>query len=97
MTGIPGFNVQAFNRAESVLSEFGHICFNPANKPMEGWTWNDYMKRDIKALMDCDVVILIEGWESSKGSVLEGFIASEVGMELYTLDKFVEMNRGGIT
>lgn len=38
------------------------------------------MRRDIAALMDCDTVATLPGWEHSKGARLEVLIAERLGM-----------------
>lgn len=38
------------------------------------------MRRDIAALMDCDTVATLPGWEHSKGAKLEVLIAEKLGM-----------------
>ena len=39
-------------------------------------TWNDCMRRDIAALMNCDTLATLPGWEHSKGAGLEVLIAA---------------------
>nr|WP_237142825.1 DUF4406 domain-containing protein [Pseudomonas lurida] len=46
----------------------------------EGGTWTDCMRRDIVALMECDTVATLPGWEKSKGACLEVLIAERLGM-----------------
>lgn len=38
------------------------------------------MRRDTAALMDCDAVATLPGWEHSKGARLEVLIAERLGM-----------------
>ena len=38
-------------------------------------TWAEYMREDIKALMDCDGIYMLDGWEKSSGARLEEHIA----------------------
>lgn len=42
--------------------------------------WSAYMRSDIAALIKCDAIILLAGWENSRGAKLEHHIASELGM-----------------
>lgn len=44
--------------------------------------WSVCMKRDIKALMDCEFVAVLPYWESSRGANLEIAIAKAVGMPI---------------
>lgn len=43
--------------------------------------WRDCMRRDIAALMTCDAIILLPGWEHSKGARLEESIAANFDMQ----------------
>ena len=40
------------------------------------------MRTDIKALCDCDSIILLPGWEKSNGAHLELHIAHRIGLEI---------------
>ena len=40
-----------------------------------------YMGRDIEQLMNCDIMIQMNGWENSKGCRVENFIADTYGIE----------------
>ncbi|MNC15431.1 MULTISPECIES: DUF4406 domain-containing protein [unclassified Pseudomonas] len=46
----------------------------------DGGTWNDCTRCDIAALMDCNTVAMLPGWEHSKGAQLEVLIADHLGM-----------------
>lgn len=80
MTGLPGLNFPAFDTMTSNLRDAGHIVTNPAEINPNGGTWNDCMRRDIAALMDCNTMATLPGWEHSKGARLEVLIADRLGM-----------------
>lgn len=80
MTGLPEVNFPAFHAMTSQLRSAGHTVTNPAELNPDGGTWNDCMRRDIAALMDCDTVATLPGWEQSKGARLEVLIAERLGM-----------------
>ena len=42
--------------------------------------WADYMKSDLKSLLDADCVYFLTGWEKSKGASLERHIAETLGI-----------------
>jgi hypothetical protein len=44
--------------------------------------WSSYMREDIKALMDCQGIYLIEGWEESKGAVIEKELACALDFKI---------------
>lgn len=88
MTGLPDWNYPAFNEAAEFLRSKGYEVFNPA-EIFEGRTdlpRNEYMREDIKALLECDTVMLLSGWEKSEGALLEADIAFEIGLPVLELD-----------
>lgn len=71
----------AFNEAADFFEEKGFAVVNPVTLDhVENATWEDYMKRDIKALLDCDYIYMLEGWSRSKGARIELNLASELGI-----------------
>lgn len=81
MTGIPDWNFPAFNAAAEVLSEYGYDVSNPAGGGADsGKSWADYLKEDIRLLLDCDGVATLPGWTASRGACLEVHIARSLGM-----------------
>lgn len=53
--------------------------------------WEDYLKNDIKLLVDCDVLIDIENESyKSKGVKLEKDICSSLGIPIISLSLFLE-------
>ena len=52
--------------------------------------WEDYLKNDIKLLVDCDCLIDIEnGSENSKGAMLEKMICTALGIPIISLSSFL--------
>lgn len=81
MTGIPDFNAPAFNAAAAELRAAGYDVINPAdNGSDESKTWADYMRIDLRQLLDCDGMALLPGWSASRGARLEKYVATELGM-----------------
>jgi hypothetical protein len=89
MTGIPEFNFPAFNAAAERLRAEGHAVVNPAELDVQdagkAMEWADYLRRDIKALMDCKAIALLPGWDKSRGATLEHYIATKLGMRVIDL------------
>ena len=89
MTGLPEFNFPAFHAAAAQLRGLGYQVINPAEfGEGEGKTWADYMRKDIKALMDCTHVAVLPRWENSKGARLEVYLAGQLGMPVKDVGKY---------
>lgn len=93
MTGIPDFNYPAFDDACRRLRGAGYEVISPHEiNPADGieheWAW--YLRRDIVGLLDADAVVVLPGWEGSRGAMLETTIASALGMEITSFAAFVQ-------
>lgn len=42
--------------------------------------WEQHMKADIKAMLDCDKVYALRDWDNSRGAQLEVFIAQKLNI-----------------
>lgn len=70
MSGLPDFNRGAFFEAADVLFSHGHIVLNPAVFP-DGLEHGDYMKICLPMIDAAEAVIMLPGWEKSKGANME--------------------------
>lgn len=80
ISGIPYEEVEkAFNEAEVMLQERGYEVVNPLKNglPRES-TWFQHMRADLKLLLDCDVIYMLDGWNNSKGAQIELKIAFDL-------------------
>lgn len=90
MTGYVDFNRPAFFAAEEHLARQGWVVVNPARADLEGiedvsdWTHAQYLKRDLKMLLDCDAIYLLPGWRYSKGANIEHQTALACGIQILT-------------
>ena len=84
MTGLPNLNMEAFNDAENKLRKAGWADIrNPARLAVneyENLPRSLYLRSDLRQLLDCQAILLLRGWEKSKGARLEALIADEVGI-----------------
>lgn len=71
----------AFADAEMVLNYLGYKVLNPAWLP-KGLKDEDYQRIDDAMLQTADVVVLLKGWESSKGTRREARLAEQLGKKL---------------
>lgn len=84
MTGKPALNFPAFNAAAAELRALGVEVVNPAElNPDPNKSWRECMAVDIKALVDCDAIVMLPGWECSKGANLEWEIAVRLRMRIF--------------
>jgi len=85
MTGMLAFNHPAFHAEAGRLRELGHCVFNPAESDLpEAATWQEHMREDLRALLDCDRIHLLPGFAKSKGAMLELVVAQALGMMITT-------------
>lgn len=92
MSGYPDYNRPAFNAAAAKLRAAGFEVVNPAELDAQDPTvteWADYLRRDIRALMDCDKVAVLPGWELSRGATLEVHIAQSLHMTVMPISRWV--------
>jgi hypothetical protein len=83
MTGLPKFNAPAFHAEAARLRALGHEVINPAELNFDPATsWQDCMRNDLKALLDCDTIAVLDGWQQSKGAALEVDIAHKLGIRI---------------
>jgi hypothetical protein len=89
MTGLPEFNFPKFNYvANKIRSNHTYTIMNPAEE-FEGrinLPRNIYMRKDIETLLTVDGIVMLDGWQHSKGARLELAIANELGLEIYRWD-----------
>ena len=83
MTGLPDLNFPAFAQGEEILSQDGQTVLNPTKlgEP-QGWEWADFMRRDIVAMLQCNGIALLPGWEKSRGALLEYQVALSLGYRI---------------
>lgn len=63
--------------ASELLRAKGHIPVSPLEVQTDlNAPYSELMGNDIKALLECDAIILLDGWENSKGCRLEKYAAS---------------------
>lgn len=87
MTGMPDLNFPAFHAAAVALRALGYVVVNPAEiNPDSSMPWAECMRADIKALCDCDTLVLLPGWAASQGAHLETHVAHRLGLRIVTLE-----------
>lgn len=73
-----------FDEAEKELKAKGFEVVNPMTiEHNHDKSWINYMKTDIKALMDCDAIYMLPNWKTSRGAKIERQLAIDLGMKVY--------------
>lgn len=87
MTGYPNYNHEAFKAASLTLRSWGFTVVSPAEldeqfgtipEPSEpfGAEYISYLTRDIQHVVDVDAVVVLPGWEKSRGAKFEAYVAA---------------------
>jgi len=95
MSGIAQLNFPAFNAEAARLRALGHAVINPAEINGDdpeavaamsavglAQHWRNCMRADITALMTCDAISMLPGWEHSKGATIEHYNARSLGFDV---------------
>jgi hypothetical protein len=82
MTGLPALNFPAFHAEAARLRALGYEVVNPAEISAGMTSWGDCLRNDLAALLTCDAVVLLPGWEKSNGAHLEMHVAHRVGIDI---------------
>lgn len=63
--------------------------FDPVNLP-DGWDWNALpfpllhaVERDLSAILKCDAIHLLPGWQDSRGARAERAVAEWIGLGVF--------------
>lgn len=72
MTGHPELNFPLFHAEAKRLRDSGHEVVNPAEiNPDITSGWADCMRADIAALVTCEAIALLPGWQQSRANLPE--------------------------
>lgn len=83
MSGRPDFNRPAFHEAAANLRSRGYEVENPAeNPPPSCGSWYGWMRLGIAQIIKCDTMILLPGWETSRGANIERQLAIDLGINV---------------
>lgn len=85
ITGLPLPEArQRFEDAAVFLAEIGFDPVNPLNNGLESSaTWQEHMVADIRLLLDCDAIFMMDGWMESRGASIEYDIANRLNMDVW--------------
>lgn len=88
ITGIDFGNRFAFMAARCGLELCGYEVVDPSEVKLDDdASWADYMRADLKLLLDCDFIFMLEGWEKSRGARIELALAKNLRIKEIDLDE----------
>ena len=82
ISGLPDGNRPAFAEMAALLRSKGWDVVNPHelfSAEVEE-SWEGYMRKDLAALLTCTHIVMLPGWEHSRGARLEKTVANAVGI-----------------
>ena len=72
-----------FAVGEIEVASMDMIPISPIELPHNhGKTWNEYMREDLIAMLQCDAVYALKNWRLSPGATIEVETAIKVGIEI---------------
>lgn len=96
MRGYAEYNFPAFHAAAAKLRGHGLDVWSPAEHDVneDGFDpakdthqpMKHYMRRDLPAVLDADMVCVLPGWEKSQGACLEVLVAQTCGIPVYVAE-----------
>lgn len=99
MTGLPEYNYPEFESTTATLRKHGWDVVSPVEIARDmGYSRDlinsdhavffNLMRAEKEALMDCDAIMLLEGWERSKGTRAELQLALSYNMEVICIERY---------
>jgi len=76
-------NVAAFEEATKKLRKLGFTVMSPVELGTDGLPYLEFIRRDMKQLLECDGLILLPGWPQSRGCKIEVMLAMQLNMKLF--------------
>ena len=85
ISGLPLSEVrQRFADTAAFLDSIGFEAVNPMNNGVSPKAdWKEHMAADIRMLLDCQTIYMMDNWIDSKGASIEYDIANRLGMNIW--------------
>lgn len=96
MRGYPDYNRPVFRQAADRLRQLGFEVYCPDEDAYDG-SWAapahyDAMRRNFTVLLDCDALVVLPGWERSRGAKAEIEVARQIGLPVVNLHVVLQGN-----
>lgn len=96
MSGYPEHNWPLFNQKAAELREAGYevIDASTCNGSYEeacAKSYEECLKTDIRAMLTCEGIALLPGWEMSRGANLEQYLATVLKMPSRTVESWLSL------
>jgi hypothetical protein len=88
ISGVPNNNKEKFDAIEAKLIERGYEVVNPLriDPGIKSPEWIHHMKADIKEMMSCHLVAVLDDWQDSRGALAEVNLAFDLSMSVVKAD-----------
>jgi hypothetical protein len=96
MRGIKDSNFPEFDKNRDYLKNLGWDVISPADLDRKygvDWTrepteeeFKTIMRHDYAAMLECDAIAFLLGWQASKGAQLEFAFAKQLDLEMFSVD-----------
>lgn len=90
MTGIDQFNFPAFDKARDICLACGYEVVSPADleRNRSPRSYEENLRDDFRHLLECDQILMLEGWKTSYGATMEFVIAKAIGLKIHYQAEF---------
>jgi hypothetical protein len=90
---LTGLGYDVTNPAKNDSTSLEHaiaMAGDPGNIPqhiVDHKRWAYYLRMDLRHVLDVDAVVLLPGWQKSRGASLEAYVAKQLGIPLMIVDE----------
>jgi hypothetical protein len=83
-----------FQAAQNLLEGLGFEVVNPIKNGLNiADSWKKHSVRDIELLLDCENILMLDGWQNSVGASIEYDIAVRTGINIMFESKVVYLHK----
>ena len=93
MSGYPENNYPLFNQAAKDLLAAGYEVVNPAGVHLERCHYVDLLREDLRVMLECHGVAVLESWWESTGARNEVQVAGLLRMPIRTVETWLYISQ----